>query len=214
MRSPTLTRWSRIATVLMLFGLPAGLVFGQETPASDKPKEEAPPAKAEEKPADPKPAEAKPAEGEAKTEPVSFMRDVAPIFVRNCIACHNPKKPESKYVMTTFTQLAKGGKVGDGITLEPGKPDESYLFELLGPEGEPRMPFKQDPLPDDEIALLERWMTEGAKYDGASPDEDWTFLLRKTQKVSHPRGLSVAVPITAIAFSPTASTSRRRAITN
>ena len=40
--------------------------------------------------------------------------------MQNCIACHNPKKSESKYVMTTFAQLAKGGQQGEGVTLEPG----------------------------------------------------------------------------------------------
>ena len=77
---------------------------------------------------------------------MSFIRDVAPILVENCIACHNPRKSESKYVMTTFTQLAKGGQQGEGITLEPGKPDESNLVELIRPEGKPRMPYKLDPL--------------------------------------------------------------------
>ena len=48
------------------------------------------------------------------SKPVSFMRDVAPILVENCIACHNPRKSESKYVMTTFAQLAKGGSRARG----------------------------------------------------------------------------------------------------
>ena len=88
-----------------------------------------------------------PAEAKRVGKPVSFMRDVAPILVENCIACHNPRKSESKYVMTTFAQLAKGGQQGEGITLEPGKPDESNLVELIRPDGQPRMPYKQDPLP-------------------------------------------------------------------
>ena len=83
----------------------------------------------------------------AKAKPVSFMHDVAPVLVRNCIACHNPKKSESKYVMTTFAQLAKGGKQGEGMTLVPGKPDESYLLDVVLPDAEPRMPYKLDPLP-------------------------------------------------------------------
>ena len=83
---------------------------------------------------------------------MSFIRDVAPILVENCIACHNPRKSESKYVMTTFTQLAKGGQQGEGITLEPGKPDESNLVELIRPDGKPRMPYKLDPLPPEKIA--------------------------------------------------------------
>ncbi len=135
----------------------------------------------------------------SKTE-VSFMRDVAPILVENCIACHNPRKSESKYVMTTFAQLARGGQQGEGITLVPGKPDECYLVELVRPEGEPRMPYKQDPLTPEKIATLERWVSAGAKYDGLSPTEDWTILLRKNQSVSVPLVYPSPVPITALAF--------------
>ena len=150
-----------------------------------------------------KPARAKP-DGLAATKPnnpVSFMRDVAPILVENCIACHNPRKSESKYVMTTFAQLAKGGQQGEDITLEPGEPDESRLVELIRLDGNPRMPFKQDPLPKEKVATIERWVTEGAKYDGTSPGEDWTILLRKTQLVTIPAAYPVTVPITALQFS-------------
>jgi WD40 repeat protein len=135
----------------------------------------------------------------AKT--VSFMRDVAPILVENCIACHNPRKSESKYVMTTFAQLAKGGQQGEGINLEPGEPDESRFVELIRLDGQPRMPFKQDPLSKEKIALLERWVLEGAKYDGGAPADDWTIVLRKTQQVKIPEAYPVSVPITALEFS-------------
>src|SRR5690348_5535813 len=69
--------------------------------------------------------EAKPAvkpDAPGADKPVSFLKDLAPVLVQNCIACHNPKKSESKYVMTTFAQLAKGGQQGEDVTLEPGDP--------------------------------------------------------------------------------------------
>ncbi len=115
----------------------------QEGEASSEPKKPAAPSEPKQ------PAAAKPDGVVANKpgKPVSFMRDVAPILVENCIACHNPRKSESKYVMTTFAQLAKGGQQGEGITLEPGEPDESHLVELIRPDGKPRMPYKQDPLP-------------------------------------------------------------------
>jgi tricorn protease-like protein len=150
---------------------------------------------------DPKTPEATPAAPDAGT-PVSFLKDVAPILVQNCIACHNPKKSESKYVMTTFAQLAKGGQQGEGVTLEPGDPDASLFVELIRPKGEPRMPYKQEPLAPDKVALIERWVKEGAKYDGASPDEDWAAVLRKNTPVVIPEVYAVAVPITALGFSP------------
>src|SRR5262245_10766475 len=146
----------------------------------------------------------KPEESKSKdagTRPLSFIRDVAPVLVRNCIACHNPKKSESKYVMTTFAQLAKGGKQGEGMTIVPGKSDESYFIDVILEDADPRMPYKLDSLPQAEIKLLEKWVAEGAKYDGTNPGEDWTFLLRKTQLISIPEAYPVTVPITALAFS-------------
>jgi dipeptidyl aminopeptidase/acylaminoacyl peptidase len=162
-------------------------------------------AKAAIKPEPAKPVEkapvARPAVVAPAVKPVSFIRDIAPIFVESCIACHNPRKAENKYVMTTFSQLAKGGKAGEGINLEPGKPDESYLVEVMRPKAEPRMPFKQDPLSTEKLSLIERWVAEGAKYDGASPGEDWTIVMRKAQQASIPAAYPATVPITALEFS-------------
>jgi WD40 repeat protein len=133
---------------------------------------------------------------------VSFIKDVGPILVQNCIACHNTKKSESKYVMTNFAQLAKGGQLGEGMILEAGDPDSSFLVELIRPDGQPRMPYKQDPLPGDKVAVIEKWIKEGAKYDGTTPTEDWTAVLHKLTPVEIPEAYPVAVPITALAFSP------------
>jgi len=181
------------------------LASGQEQPSAepataadlDQPRDT--PSAAGESSSEPAAAEPK---APANPPPVSFMRDVAPILVRSCIACHNPKKSESKYVMTTFQQLAKGGKQGEGITLVPGSPDDCYLIDVLLPDAEPRMPYKQDPLQDDELELLTRWVAEGAKYDGNDPAEDWTFLLRKTQHVAAPEVYPTTIPITALEFTP------------
>ncbi|HEV3122888.1 MAG TPA: c-type cytochrome domain-containing protein [Isosphaeraceae bacterium] len=147
-----------------------------------------------------KKAPAEPAEKSAKA--VSFITDVAPILVENCIACHNPRKSESKFIMTSFAQLAKGGQQGEGMTLEPGDPDASYIVELIRLDGEPRMPYKQDPLPPEKIKLIESWVKQGAKYDGADPNEDWTAALHKLTPAVIPENYPVAVPITALAFSP------------
>lgn len=138
----------------------------------------------------------------AQAAPVSFMAEVAPLLVENCIACHNPRKSESKYTMTNFNALAKGGANGEGITLIPGDAEASYLVELIQHDAEPRMPYKQDPMPRAKIELIERWVKEGAKYDGDDPSEDWTALLHKRTIVNVPDAYPAIVPITAVAFSP------------
>ena len=143
-----------------------------------------------------------PAMADDAPAPASFMKDVAPILVRNCIACHNNRKAESKYNMVRFGLLAKGGAQGEDVTLEAGKPEDSRFVELLHKDAKPRMPYKQAPLPDDQVALIARWVKEGAKYDGDDPNEDWPALLHKRTVVSVPDVYPVAMPITAVAFAP------------
>ena len=118
------------------------------------------------------------------------MRDIAPILVRNCIACHNQKKSESKYVMTTFAQLAKGGKQGEGITLAAGKPDDSYFLDVVLPDADPRMPYKLDPLPDAEIALLGRWIAEGARVRRHEPQGGLDLPAQENPDGHHSRRIS------------------------
>lgn len=142
------------------------------------------------------------ADASGATTAASFMKDVAPILVENCIACHNARKSESKYNMTNFTALAKGGATGEGITLTPGNPEESYLVDLIEPDAEPRMPYKQDAMSPEKIETITRWVKQGAKYDGNDPAEDWPALLHKLTVVTVPETYPVAVPMTAVAFSP------------
>ena len=64
------------------------------------------------------------------------------------------------------------------------------------------MPYKLDPLPAEKLAVIERWVKEGAKYDGGAATEDWISVLRKNTPVVVPDAYPVTVPITALAFSP------------
>ena len=64
------------------------------------------------------------------------------------------------------------------------------------------MPWKQDPLPKEKLDVIERWVKEGAKYDGTSPTEDWPAALRKLTPVVIPDAYPATVPITALAISP------------
>ena len=60
-------------------------------------------------------ARSEPAKDKAPTGPVSYYRDVRPIFQQHCQGCHQPAKPLGGYVMTTFAgllQAGDGGKAG------------------------------------------------------------------------------------------------------
>src|SRR5262245_2351212 len=108
------------------------------------------------------------AQAPAATKPVSFINDVAPILKENCIGCHGAKNPKGKLDMTHYETFRKGGTKDDPVT--PGKPEESYIIELLTATDNKRMPPKQpgdpgEPLPKEKIAVIEQWIKEGAKLD-------------------------------------------------
>ena len=68
--------------------------------------------------------------GEQK--PISFHQDISPIFSRHCYGCHQGAKQLGSYVMTEFQSLLSGGE-SEQSAIVPGKPDESYLVELITP---------------------------------------------------------------------------------
>ena len=110
---------------------------------------------------------------------VSFMNDVAPILKENCFACHDAKKRKGKLDMTSFAKLMRGGNQGSPVVA--GKPDESLLWLLTAGEEEPMMPPKEagERLTKDRLAVLKRWIEQGAKFDGPGPDTDLIAELRR-----------------------------------
>ncbi len=136
--------------------------------------------------------------------PVSFINDVAPILKESCFGCHGAKNPKGKLDMTKYVSLRKGGTKDDPIV--PGKPDDSYLLDVLKATDKTRMPPKEngDPLPKEKIAVLERWIQEGAKLDtGIAPEADLLKELRvRWTPPAPPAAYPYPVTITALAFTP------------
>lgn len=62
--------------------------------------------------------------------------------------------------------MLKGGDSGLSA-LVPGDPEKSYLLELINhPDEDMRMPPDDDKMPEEEIELLSRWISEGAIWPG------------------------------------------------
>jgi mono/diheme cytochrome c family protein len=106
------------------------------------------------------------AEETAPAGDVSYFRDVLPIFrAKNCTGCHQPAKKGGEYVMTEFATLLKGGESGSAAVV-PGNPQASYLIEQITPhEGKADMPKDATPLTTAEVALITKWIEQGAKDD-------------------------------------------------
>lgn len=102
------------------------------------------------------------AEPTAAAAPVSYFREVAPILRANCLSCHKPGKTKGNLDVTTHAALLKGGKHGD--TVVAGHPEHSTLVENITGD-EPEMPKEGEFLTKAEVAVITRWIAEGAHND-------------------------------------------------
>src|SRR5687768_7923362 len=94
---------------------------------------------------------------------ISFRRQISPILAANCNACHAKSSPQSRLDSTSFNGLMKGGKRGKAVI--PGNPKGSLLVQYVDGTRQPRMPIG-GALQASEIALIKKWIAEGARTDG------------------------------------------------
>lgn len=128
----------------------------------------------------------------ASSGPVSYYRQIRPILQRHCSGCHQPAKAGGKFILTSYSALRAGGE--GGAAFEPGKPDDSLLVEVLTGD-KPRMPIKAPPLPKEQIALIARWISQGARDDTPAEVQD------QISPENPPKYASPPV-ISALAYSP------------
>lgn len=145
------------------------------------------------------------AHGEEAAAPVSFTKDVAPIFLKHCAACHGPPEVNGGYQVTNYNLLMKPGET-ELPSIAAGSPDESEVYNLISmDDADLRMPKEADPLTADQVALIKRWITEGAKYDGADPNASLASIVPTTTQPDPPETYRRPVPVTAVAFNQDAS---------
>lgn len=160
----------------------AETVAKNETPAAETPETE--------KPAEPAPAETPPAEAEtpkpemasaetpapaaptpapavvADARPVSknslFGSKIRPLIQSKCITCHGAEKQKGDLRLDT-ADFIRSGVRGKPVILAR-KPDQSPFFQSISkPAGdEDRMPPKGDGVSPSDLALIKKWIVDGA----------------------------------------------------
>ncbi len=99
--------------------------------------------------------------------PVDFARQIRPILADHCFGCHGPDEAvrEADLRLDRIGELI--GHEGDDIVIRPGHPEDSLLIQRVSASDEDdRMPpvEEDNALTSDEIALLVRWIQEGARW--------------------------------------------------
>lgn len=139
---------------------------------------------------------------EQSPAPVSFSKDIAPILLKNCQACHGQNDAKGGFQLFSYTTLMKPGD-SSSASITPGKPDDSEVLRLISSQDkDERMPKDADPLPADKIALVKKWIEEGAKYDAPDANATLASIVPKEPRPSAPQAYPRTIPLTALAFRP------------
>lgn len=95
--------------------------------------------------------------------PEAHFRDkVWPLLDSRCISCHGPDKVKGGLRLDSREATLRGGD--SGPALAPGKPADSLLLQaVMHARKDLEMPPKEKLTPQD-IAVLERWISEGAPW--------------------------------------------------
>jgi hypothetical protein len=127
---------------------------------------------------------------------VSFSEQIAPIFHKRCLNCHNARNAKGRLNMQSYTSLMSTG--ASGAAVEPGDPESSLLCQLVSQEA---MPADADPLPETEIDLIRSWIERGARLDSAAdPDAPLIRIMPRAPQPIPPEVYLAEVPVTALAM--------------
>lgn len=108
---------------------------------------------------------------------VEFDRDVRPILVKHCLACHGPDKQRGGLRLDRKADALKGGD--DGAVIVPGKSADSPLVGLTaGLDPDRVMPPKGERLTAEQVGVLRAWIDQGAEWPGSASGDprDWWSL--------------------------------------
>jgi mono/diheme cytochrome c family protein len=122
---------------------------------------------------------------DAAAQHVDFNRDIRPILNAHCITCHGGVK-QAGGVSFSYREQALGKGKSGRPTVVPGNPRASELISRISSrDPEYRMPLHQQPLSDEQIAVLRRWIAQGAPWENY-----WAFVPPKPQPLPQVRHMT------------------------
>ena len=106
----------------------------------------------------------------ARAAATDYERDVRPLLAKRCFGCHGAAAQMSKLRLDRKASVLAGGESGVPA-LEPGKSARSLLIRYVrGDNPKMVMPPAGPRLSPEEIALLARWIDEGAIWPAGSQE--------------------------------------------
>ncbi|MCC5938234.1 MAG: DUF1553 domain-containing protein [Lunatimonas sp.] len=111
-------------------------------------------------------------------EEVDFNTHIRPIFNKKCIACHGGVKKSGGFSLLFEEEALEVNESGERAIV-PGSVRKSELIKRIRHhDPELRMPLESDPLDEEEIDLLTRWINQGAKWK-----DHWAYIPPQPKEV-------------------------------
>lgn len=99
---------------------------------------------------------------------VDFVREIQPLFQQKCLLCHGPKQQ--------ISNLRLDDRASARRVIQPGKAADSRLIAMVKGTSGKVMPPTGASLTDPQVALLTRWIDEGATWPAnATPNKHWAW---------------------------------------
>ncbi|MCC7339571.1 MAG: hypothetical protein IT170_00680, partial [Bryobacterales bacterium] len=87
----------------------------------------------------------------------NYEADIAPVFAKNCVACHSGAIAQGKLAMDSLDAIRRGG--ASGPVLVPGNSAASPIYQrLVTGDRTLRMPLGSPAIPAETIALIKQWI--------------------------------------------------------
>jgi hypothetical protein len=155
--------------MLRRLALPAALVFAWGVVLLGASRTRAPEPSAGARPSPPGAPQASGAGGaqEAAAGRLDFDTQVRPILEANCFECHGGDQRKGGLSLQSYEDILDGGK--NGSIVRPGNGADSLIVHRIRGVGGDQMPKDAAPLSGAEIALVARWIDEGARRSRAAP---------------------------------------------
>lgn len=122
-----------------------------------------------------------PAMQTASSEAPDFAKQIEPIFKASCYGCHSGSQPKAGLRLDAKSLALKGGISGKVILPGDGK-GSRLIHRVRGLGDEVRMPLKGEPLTEQQIELLRKWIDAGAPWPGdeaageAKIEKHWAYV--------------------------------------
>ncbi|MCP4192262.1 MAG: DUF1553 domain-containing protein [Planctomycetaceae bacterium] len=114
-----------------------------------------------------------------KSETVDFADQIQPLLAAKCYFCHGDEKSESGLKLNSRAAALRGGD--HGKLLIAGSGARSSLVQVLKGthESVEQMPADEEALSAEQVALVEKWIDQGAKWPDEmayKPSIHWAFV--------------------------------------